>query len=99
MTLNNACKEIYNANEINALTDNMGKLDNRQNGSVIFHNYNFKETSSVELCNAFIDFCKRLQKHLLKIRGLSQKFVDNMDNFVQTCGKNISRPQLFCPLY
>ena len=31
--------------------------------------------------------------------GLSQKFMDNMDNFVQTCEKSISRPQLFCPLY
>ena len=28
--------------------------------------------------------------HFFNVRGLSQKFVDNMDNFVQTCGeKNI----------
>ena len=33
------------------------------------------------------------------IRGLSQKFVDNMDNFVQKCGKSILRLLLFCPLY
>ena len=33
------------------------------------------------------------------VRGLSQKFVDNMDNFVQKCEESISRPLLFCPSY
>ena len=34
-----------------------------------------------------------------EIRGLSQKFVDNMDNFVQSHGKGILRLPLFCQLY
>ena len=46
------------------------------------------------------DFPTKLYKNeTAAVRGLSQKFVDNMYNFVQTCGKSISRPQLFCPLY
>ena len=38
-------------------------------------------------------------KGFYHIRGLSQKFVDNMDNFVQTRGKSILRLLLFCQLY
>ena len=37
--------------------------------------------------------------HLKQLRGLSQKFVDSMDNFVQTRGKSILRLPLLCPLY
>ena len=44
--------------------------------------------------------CDTPVKHrLLHIRGLSQKFVDNMDNFVQTRGKSILTLPLFCPSY
>ena len=38
--------------------------------------------------------CKTVQ-----VRGLSQKFVDNMDNFEHTRGKSIIILLLFCPLY
>ena len=56
-----------------------------------------KATASLELSGLLSHV--QLTLIIWYVRGLSQKFVDNMDNFVQTCGKIISRPQLFCPLY
>ena len=55
-------------------------------------------------CRQLIEFMKvfeymRSRSFLYHIRGLSQKFVDNMDNFVQARGKSILRLPLFCPLY
>ena len=43
--------------------------------------------------------CKLSASQRIHLRGLSQKFLDNSDNFVQTCEKSISRPPLNTPSY